>query len=131
MAGKKRMRVILGDQTGVADVFEDLAPKTAAAVWDALPMDGTINHANFSGEEVSFPCYGIVWDRENELYETKPGDLGYFVQGPAICIYYGDLSVISPGSVFGRVVENLEGIQRVARSSWKESGVPIRLEKVE
>jgi hypothetical protein len=128
---KKRVKVYLGDQEGVAELFKDLAPKTAEAVWNGLPMDGTINHANFSGEEVSFPTYGVMWERENESYETQPGDLGYFVQGPAICIYYGDLSVISPGNVFGRIVENLEGIQRVARSAWKESRIPIRLEKME
>jgi hypothetical protein len=129
--GKKRIRVLMGDETGVAELFEDLAPKTAKAVWEALPMDGTLNHANFSGEEVSFPCYGLMWEKENQSYETQPGDLGYFVQGPAICVYYGDLSVISPGNVFGRVVENLKGIQRVSRRAWKEAGIPIRLEKVE
>jgi hypothetical protein len=129
--GKKRIRVVVGDQEGVAELFEDLAPKTAKAVWNALPLDGTLNHANFSGEEVSFPCYGLMWEKENQSYETKPGDLGYFVQGPAICLYYGDLSVISPGNVFARVVENLKGIQKMARRVWKEAGLPMRLERME
>lgn len=128
---RKRIRVMLGDEEGVADLFEDQAPKTAAAVWAALPIEATVNHANFSGEETTFPCYGVMWERENEGHETEPGDLGYFVTGPAICIYYGDQNVISPGNVFGRIVENLAGIQRVARSTWKQSRVPVRLERME
>ena len=125
---RKRIRVVIGGVEGVAELFEDAAPKTAKAVWDSLPLDGTLNHANFSGEEVSFPTYGLMWDKENQLYDTVPGDLGYFVQGPAICIYYGKLRVISPGNVFGRIVESLPAIQEVARRSWKEAGIPIRLE---
>jgi hypothetical protein len=127
----KRIRVMVGDAVGVAELFEDAAPKTAAAVWNALPLEGTLNHANFSGEEVSFPTYGVMWEKENQLYDTASGDLGYFVQGPAICIYYGSLRVISPGNVFGRIVENLPAIQTLSRRSWRESGIPIRLEQME
>jgi hypothetical protein len=123
----RKIVVTLGTAEGVADLFEDLAPKTCAAVLDALPMTGTINHANFSGEEVSFPTRGLLWERENQVLDCEPGDLGYFVQGPAICIYYGALRVISPGSVFGRIASNLPRIQEVARRSWKEPGIRISL----
>ncbi len=116
---------------GIADFYEDRAPETCNAVWAALPLCGELSHANFSGEEVSFPVKGLIWRRENQLYETQPGDFGYFVEGPAICLYYGDLRVISPGSVFARITENLEGIQKVARSVWKERGIMIRLERIE
>ena len=126
-----RVRVFLGDEVGFAELFPEQAPQTVKAVWDALPLDGTVNHAMFSGEEVTFPTYGLLWEREHQLYDTRPGDLGYFVESPAICIYYGSLRVISPGNVFGRVVENLEGIQRMSRRCWKESGVRVRLEKLE
>ena len=127
----RRIRIRLGGEVGLAELFENVAPKTVGAVWAALPLDGIVSHANFSGEEISFPTYGLVWERENQQYETQPGDLGYFVEAPAVCIYYGSLRVISPGNVFGRVVENLAGIQRLGRASWKELGIPIRLECVE
>lgn len=127
----KRIRVTIGDVVGVAELKEGEAPNTVAAVWGGLPIESTLNHANFSGEEATFPCYGLMWERENEGHETEPGDLGYFVTGPAICLYYGDQNVISPGNVFGRVVENLEGIQQAARATWKQSGVTVRLERVE
>ena len=110
----QKILVNLGEAEGVAELFPDLAPKTCAAVLSAMPMTGTINHANFSGEEVSFPTRGLLWERENQILDCQPGDLGYFVQGPAICIYYGALRVISPGSVFGRITTNLPQIQEVS-----------------
>jgi hypothetical protein len=123
----RQIIVTLGAVEGIAVLFDDLAPKTCAAVRAALPMTGTINHANFSGEEVSFPTSGLMWEREHQLIDCQPGDLGYFVQGPAICIYYGALRVISPGNVFGRITGNLPRIQEVARRSWKEPGIPISM----
>jgi hypothetical protein len=128
---KKRLKVTIGDAVGIADLLEDAAPKTAAAVWDALPLDGAINHANFSGEEASFPCYPLMYEKENQLFDCEHGDLGYFVQGPAICVYYGTMRVISPGNVFARITENLDAIKKVCRGSWKETGVPILIEKYE
>jgi hypothetical protein len=123
----RQIIVTLGAVEGIAELFDDLAPKTCAAVRAALPMTGTINHANFSGEEVSFPTLGLMWEREHQLLECQPGDLGYFVQGPALCIYYGALRVISPGNVFGRITVNLPQIQEVARRSWKEPGIRISM----
>jgi hypothetical protein len=123
----RKIMVTLGPAEGVADLFDEMAPKTCAAILDALPLSGTINHANFSGEEVSFPTRGLLWERENQVLDCEPGDLGYFVQGPAICIYYGALRVISPGSVFGRITTNLPQIQEVSRRSWKEPGIRISL----
>jgi hypothetical protein len=127
----KRLKVTIGGVVGIAELLDEAAPKTAEAVWNALPLDGEINHANFSGEEVSFPCYPLIDERENQVYDTQHGDIGYFVQGPAICIYYGTMRVISPGNVFARIVENLDAIKPVCRGSWKETGVPILIEKLE
>jgi hypothetical protein len=125
----RQIIVTLGGVEAIADMFEDLAPKTCAAVWDALPISETINHANFSGEEVSCPTFGLMWEKEHQLYDNQPGDLGYFVQGPAICIYYGALRVISPGNVFGRIATNLAAIQEMARRSWREPGIRIELRR--
>jgi hypothetical protein len=125
----RRLIVELGGVIGEAILFAEAAPKTVAAVWNALPLTETINHANFSGEEVSFPTRGLLWERENQLFDCVPGDLGYFVQGCAICMYYGPLRVISPGSVFGRVTENLPAIQDMARRSWREPGIRMTLRR--
>jgi hypothetical protein len=125
----RQIIVTLGDETGIADLFDEAAPKTAEAVWQALPIRATISHANFSGEEIAFSTFALLWERENQLYDTQPGDLGYFVSGPAICVYYGAVRTISPGNVFGRIITNLPRIQQVARRSWREAGIPITLER--
>lgn len=127
----KRIEVLVGDARGVATLFAEAAPQTAQAIWDALPLEGILQHANFSGEEASFPVRALLWERENQIYEVVPGDLGYFVTGPAICLYYGSLHVISPGSVFGRVVENLPALQRTAKRTWKERGIRMALRRLE
>lgn len=126
---KRQIIVTLGGVEGVADMFDDLAPKTCAAIWQALPVSETVNHANFSGEEISFPTFALMWEREHQLYDNQPGDLGYFVQGPAICLDHGALRVISPGNVFGRIVTNLAAIQDIARRSWKEQGIRMALRR--
>lgn len=128
---KRKLKVTIGNVVATADLLEAEAPKTAAAIWENLPIDGFLNHANFSGEEATFPCYGMMWEKENQLYDTQHGDLGYFVQGPAICVYYGTMKVISPGNVFARIVTNLDAIKAVCRSTWKDTGVAICIEKLE
>lgn len=40
--------------TAVAELFEDEAPKTCAAVLAALTYEGPAHHATFSGSEVMF-----------------------------------------------------------------------------
>ncbi len=127
----RQIIVTLGGEVGLADLFDDVAPKTAEAVWQALPIRTAIFHANFSGEEVAFSTFGLMWERENQSYQTQPGDLGYFLIGPSICVYYGAVRTISPGNVFGRIVTNLPRIQEMARRSWKEIGIPITLERKE
>jgi hypothetical protein len=125
----RQIIVTVGGEAGIADLFDDAAPKTAEAVWQALPLRSTISHANFSGEEIAFGTFGLMWEHENQLYETQPGDLGYFLVGPAICIYYGAVRTISPGNVFGRIITNLPRIQVIARRSWRESGIPVTAER--
>jgi hypothetical protein len=128
---KRRLKVTIGNVVATADLLDQEAPKTAAAVWDNLPIDGFLNHANFSGEEATFPCYGLMYEKENQLMDCQHGDLGYFVQGPAICVYYGTMKVISPGNVFARITTHLDEVQTVCRSTWKDTGVPILIERLE
>jgi len=128
----KKIEIIVGEEKGIVELFEDKAPKITEAVWNALPLEGIVNHANFSGEEMSIPAPELTRVKENTGYETQPGDLGYVSgRGNAIIIYYGVLSVISPGSVFGRVTGNLKGIQKEGRRIWKERGKKMVLRKME
>ncbi len=80
---------------------------TADAVWAALPLDG---YVNTWGDEVYFSIdVRLPLDDPHEVVEM--GDLGYWPQGPAFCIFFGPTPMstgneIRPASavnVFGRV----------------------------
>jgi len=43
-----------GEYAGAAILREDVAPRTSAAIWDALPIEGKLMHGTSSGEAVFF-----------------------------------------------------------------------------
>ena len=80
---------------------------TADAIWSALPIRGSVN---LWGEEIYFPVsLRLPLEDASELVET--GDLGYWPQGPAFCIFFGptpasrsqEIRPASPVNLFGRV----------------------------
>ena len=59
---------------------------TAEAIWQALPIEGP---ANTWGEEIYFRI-PVSQDLEPEASElVELGDLGYWPQGEAFCIFFG------------------------------------------
>ena len=128
----KKIEIIIGEEKGIAELFEEKAPKYVEALWNALPLDGIVSHANFSGEEMSIPTPELTRVKENIAYKTCPGDLGYGAgKGSGLIVYYGNLSVTKPGCVFGRITSNLEGIQKEGRRVWKERGKKMVIRKLE
>jgi uncharacterized protein DUF3830 len=66
----------------IADLLDDEAPRTAAHVWDRLPIEGPAFHGQYSGAEV----FVLVPDPiqvgpENLAGIPIPGELFYFYQG--------------------------------------------------
>lgn len=128
----RQIRIELGGEVGYATFYEAECPKTCQAVWDGLPFEHPhVLHARFSGEEAFFPLPVLTWERENQRFDTQPGDIGYFVQGPALCFYYGRLNVITPGNVFARITQNWEGLYRVCKRTWKDQNIPVRITRAE
>ena len=92
--------------------------RTADAIWDALPLAG---HANLWGDEVYFTV-NIALDLDDGRELVDPGDLGYWPQGPAFCIFFGPTPMssgneIRPASavnVFGKVIGDATVLKQVA-----------------
>jgi hypothetical protein len=125
-----RLKVTIGDQAGVIELYEKDCPNTIKALLPELPAScANLVHARFSGEECSFPIRrpAAPVERENQLYDCQPGDVGYFVESAAICFYYGRLRVISPGNVFGRIVENMPGLYRMFKLAWWLPDIPVTI----
>jgi len=68
----------------VARLLDEEAPRTAAAVWDALPLSGQVFHGKYARNEIYHlvPAFAPVepgW--ENTTVTPIPGDLCYFTFG--------------------------------------------------
>ncbi len=59
--------------------------ETAGLIWDCLPVEAS---ANTWGDEVYFDV-PVQTGLENAAEVVDVGDLGYWPQGPAFCIFFG------------------------------------------
>ncbi|MGH7275522.1 MAG: cyclophilin-like fold protein [Candidatus Rokuibacteriota bacterium] len=82
--------------------------RTAAAIWDALPIDA---RGDTWGDEIYFDI-GLTAAPESPKDVVEPGDLGYWPPGRAFCIFFGptpmsrggEIRPASPVNVVGRIV---------------------------
>lgn len=65
----------------VARLLDDEAPRTASAVWDALPLSGQVFHGKYARNEIYnllAPFASVEPGKENPTITPIPGDLCYF-----------------------------------------------------
>ena len=92
-------------------------PKTAEAVWDALPIEGV---AERWGDEVYFST-PIELGEENARERVEVGEIAYWPPGRAICIFFGptpvsrggEIRAASPVNVFARILGDATIFRRV------------------
>lgn len=64
-----------------ARLLEEAAPRTCAAVWDALPLNGQVYHGKYARNEIYglFPAFAQTDPgRENTTVTPIPGDICWF-----------------------------------------------------
>ena len=89
------------------ELHKEKNPKTADAIWSALPIQG---YANIWGEEIYFTV-GINVEKEETQKVVEMGDVAYWPPGDALCIFFGptpasrgdEIRAASPVNVFGRI----------------------------
>ena len=112
------------------DVYAELSdenPRTARAVWDALPMGG---RASIWGDEIYFSI-PVEVEAENAREVVELGDIGYWPPGNAFCIFFGhtpasrgdEIRPASPVNVFGKVIGDPKVFKEV------RSGERVNLER--
>ena len=82
--------------------------ETAKTIADALPITG---EANRWGDEIYFAISVKVEKTENAREVVEMGDLGYWIQGSAFCIFFGptpasrgdEIRPADPVNIFGRI----------------------------
>ena len=108
MTGKSSDRTIRITAGSVVAEARLNASRTAAALWDGLPLDAK---AETWGDEVYFGI-GLALEEESPKAVVELGDLGYWPPGQAFCIFFGptpasrgdEIRPASPVNVLGRLV---------------------------
>ena len=124
---ERKIKIVAAGVTAEAMLIPD--NPTADAVWDALPLEST---CNLWGDEIYFTIpVSRGLDRDAKEIVEK-GNLGYWPEGPAFCIFFGPTPIsrggaIKPASsvnIFGNIIGSSEVFKQVP------SRAPIRVEKV-
>lgn len=79
----RRMKIELTSRgvSCIARLLDEEAPRTAEAVWEALPQSGQVYHGKYARNEIYalVPPFGGIGDtRENTTVTPIPGDICYF-----------------------------------------------------
>jgi hypothetical protein len=91
---------------------------TAQAIWETLPIR---SHVNLWGDEIYFSIpLSLELEAGQEL--VNMGELGYWPEGNAFCIFFGPTPVsrgdeirpASPVTVFGKVIGDATVFKKVA-----------------
>lgn len=122
----KKIRIEAGGVNAEAELNDT---ETARLIWDALPVEA---RANTWGDEVYFDV-PVTTGLENGVEVVEIGDLGYWPQGPAFCIFFGPTPMskgdeIRPASAVN-VVGKVLGDATVFRAV--SAGETVRLTRVE
>lgn len=92
--------------------------RTAQAIWEILPIEG---RANLWGDEIYFSI-PLSLELETGQGLVNIGELGYWPQGNAFCIFFGSTPVsqgdeirpASPVTVFGKIHGDATIFKKVA-----------------
>jgi len=111
----KKIRIRAGAIEATAELNNT---RTAQAIWEALPIKGRVN---LWGDEIYFSIpLSLQLEAGQEVVSI--GDLGYWPDGNAFCIFFGPTPVsqgdeIRPASqvtVFGKVIGDAMIFKKVA-----------------
>ena len=147
------VRILVPSQnfSTTASLLENEAPKTCEGILGALPIEGLMTHASFSGNEtqIEFSKPMVKLDPENWVYNVIPGDIVYsysmwgdkkYQRGRKeqweIAFIYGrnaqftDSSFRSiPVNLFGEFDPKRGGFAELCRNVFSKGPVTVRIEK--
>ncbi len=132
----------------VARLLDEEAPRTCAAVWDALPLSAPVFHGKYARNEIYtlLPSFApVAPGKENTTVTPIPGDLCWFsfdaddLGNPAygyeeepvsasivdLALFYGRNNLLIngdqgwvPGNVFGAITGNLAEMAAACQDLW-------------
>lgn len=104
---EKKIRIRTEKVSMHAELFQT---KTAEAIWNSLPIEGKVNTW---GDEIYFSI-PVKMGREKAVDVVQEGDIGYWPDGHAFCIFFGktpistdkEIKPASPVNLVGRLLGN-------------------------
>lgn len=117
-------------KTGTIEAQSELNnSKTAQAIWKSLPIKGRVN---LWGDEIYFSIPLHVASEDGKELVTA-GDLGFWPEGDAFCIFFGPTPISKKGeirpasavNVFGKVIGDAAVFKKAS------SGAGISIERVQ
>jgi hypothetical protein len=120
------LAMMSGNQTVRASLLEREAPGICRALAAHLPCESFAVHAKFAGEEliVMVPFFA---EPEHEIFDVKPGDVGYYPGRQTICIFYGATEPFGEVSVFARITEGLDTLRDWGADILRDGSMPVEL----
>lgn len=127
----KKEKIKISFESGLTiecEIFFERSPKTAEALMKSLPFK---SRAEFWGQEIYFQAPFNV-DLENARDIVDFGDLAYWPEGPALCLFYGPtlsspspdiIKPYSPVNVIGKIIGDPKILSRV------NEGEKLKVEK--
>lgn len=124
---KKRVRIRAGDVELMAGLLDT---PTSDELWMLLPAEG---RASRWGDEFYFQLPAMMSEREEDARDVmEVGEIGYWVEGHAVAIFFGPTPVsegdepraIVPVNVLGKIERNADALARL------HDGVVFHLEAV-
>jgi hypothetical protein len=112
---RKKIRITAGIIEAGAELNDT---RTAQAIWEILPIE---SQANLWGEEIYFSI-PLSLELESGKEVVNIGDLAYWPDGNAFCIFFGatpvsredEIRPASPVTVFGKVIGDAMVFKNVA-----------------
>ncbi|HJS75660.1 MAG TPA: DUF3830 family protein [Vicinamibacteria bacterium] len=142
-----RLRFPSEQVTSIAELLETQAPRTCQAIWEALPFEGELIHAMWSGPETYLPIDSTLRiEAEHQTTHPLPGEIGFYaIDGGVLVDWPDDMAELAffygRGSrpampdgpvamnIFARIIENFEGFQKTCARIQREGVKRLRVER--
>jgi hypothetical protein len=122
----KKINISVGDVSVEAEMLDT---PTANRILEALPFESL---ANVWGDEIFFDIPLSLEPEPDARADVEVGDLAYWPDGPAFCIFFGPTPVssdsrpraYSPVNVFGRVLGDARQFKGVSSGATIQVTLP-------
>ncbi|HSE94786.1 MAG TPA: DUF3830 family protein [Methylomirabilota bacterium] len=122
----KRITVAFEGLTMAGELFDDRAPRLCQAIWDALPLEGSVTNVTWSGEMLR------LWvtipepaEPENVVPLQNPGEILFVPGWNGLRFLYGPAQMRGPRGPHpvprvGRLIGDLtEFVRQAKRVEWE------------